>query len=282
MALVVADRVRETSTTDGTGTYTLLGAVLGHQAFSEVGDGNTTYYCATNGTDWEVGTGTYTLSGTTLARTTVHASSNSGSAVDWPTTGTRNIYGYLPATILDSLLSGGGSFSGPGSSTDNAVVRFDGTGGSTGQNSAVQIDDNGVIILVDQSADYGSPGAGFHALWVSDGTDSGFNMDLMFKNDANQVINLMHHGDVDDSFIGATGGAYPNTATAIYAGVAAGRENDATAEAAFVGGGRLNVAGAANVAIVGGQSNVQSSGTDRKSTRLNSSHIEESRIAGSG
>lgn len=145
MALVVADRVRETSTTTGTGTYTLAGAVLGHQSFSAIGDGNTCYYTATDGTDWEVGTGTYTASGTTLARTTVHASSNSGSAVDWPTTGFRNIYGDLPATVLDSLLSGGGSFSGPGSSTDNAIVRFDGTAGDTGQNSLVTIDDDGTV-----------------------------------------------------------------------------------------------------------------------------------------
>lgn len=142
MALVVADRLRETSTTAGTGTYTLAGAVIGHQSFSVVGDGNTTYYTATDGTDWEVGTGTYTASGTTLARTTIHASSNSGSAVDW-STGTRNIYGDLPAAVLDSLLSGGGGdFTGPGSSTDNALVRFDGTGGKTGQNSGVIIDDN--------------------------------------------------------------------------------------------------------------------------------------------
>lgn len=144
MALVVADRVREQTTSTGTGTYTLAGAVLGHQSFSVVGDGSTTYYCCTDGTDWEIGTGTYTASGTTLARTTVHASTNGGSAVDW-SAGTRNIYGVLPATVLDSLINptGAGDVVGPASSTDNAVARFDTTTGKLIQDSVVVVDDSG-------------------------------------------------------------------------------------------------------------------------------------------
>lgn len=83
MALVLADRVKETSTTSGTGTYTLAGATTGFQSFAVVGTGNTCYYFATDNTDWEVGIGTYTASGTTLARTTILASSNSNNAVSW-------------------------------------------------------------------------------------------------------------------------------------------------------------------------------------------------------
>ena len=96
MALVLKDRVKETTTTTGTGTYTLAGAVGGFEAFSEVGDGNTTYYACTDGTDFEVGVGTYTASGTTLARTTILQSSNSDAAVNW-TAGTRTIFCTLPA-----------------------------------------------------------------------------------------------------------------------------------------------------------------------------------------
>ena len=96
MALVLKDRVKETTTTTGTGTYTLAGAVTGFEAFSSVGDGNTTYYSCTDGTDFEVGIGTYTASGTTLARTTILQSSNSDSAVSW-SSGTKTIFCAQPA-----------------------------------------------------------------------------------------------------------------------------------------------------------------------------------------
>ena len=85
MALVLKDRVKETSTTTGTGTLTLGGAAAGFQSFSVIGDGNTTYYAIVDSAtgDWEVGLGTYTSSGTTLSRDIVLESTNSGSAVDF-------------------------------------------------------------------------------------------------------------------------------------------------------------------------------------------------------
>ena len=97
MALVVKDRVKETSTTSGTGTLTLAGAASGFQAFSAVGDGNTTYYAIIDGTDWEVGLGTYTSSGTTLARTTVLASTNSNNAVNL-SSDSKDVFVVYPAS----------------------------------------------------------------------------------------------------------------------------------------------------------------------------------------
>ena len=96
MALVLKDRVKETTTTTGTGTYTLAGAVTGFEAFSSIGNSNTTYYVCTDGTDFEVGIGTYTSSGTTLARTTILESSNSDSAVSW-SSGSKTIFCSQPA-----------------------------------------------------------------------------------------------------------------------------------------------------------------------------------------
>lgn len=98
MALVIADRVKETTTTTGTGTVTLAGAEDGFQSFAAVGDGNTTYYTITDDTDWEVGIGTYTSSGTTLSRDTILSSSNSGSAVNW-SAGSKDVFVTVPASV---------------------------------------------------------------------------------------------------------------------------------------------------------------------------------------
>lgn len=98
MALVVKDRVKSSTTTTGTGTITLGAAAIGFQAFSVIGDGNTTYYTITdtvNGT-WEVGIGTYTASGTTLSRDTVLESSNSGSLVNFAA-GSKDVFVAYPA-----------------------------------------------------------------------------------------------------------------------------------------------------------------------------------------
>jgi len=96
MALVVKDRVQVTSTTTGTGTFTLGSAVAGFQDFSAIGDGNTCYYAIVGGSEWEVGLGTYTSSGTTLSRDTILESSNSGSAVNF-SAGTKNVFVTYPA-----------------------------------------------------------------------------------------------------------------------------------------------------------------------------------------
>lgn len=98
MALVLADRVLETTTSTGSGTITLAGATAGYQSFSVVGNGNTTFYviAAQSGTDWEVGIGTYTASGTTLSRDTVLSSSAGGAKVTF-SSGTKNVFVNYPA-----------------------------------------------------------------------------------------------------------------------------------------------------------------------------------------
>jgi len=96
MALVVKDRVQETTVTVGTIALVLTGAVSGFQSFSVIGDGNTTYYAIVGGTEWEVGIGTYTALGTILSRDTILESSNGGTAVNF-SAGTKNVFVTYPA-----------------------------------------------------------------------------------------------------------------------------------------------------------------------------------------
>lgn len=107
MALVLADRVRETTVSNGTSAVTLGGAYTGFQTFLDaIGNSNTTYYTISNVVtgEWEVGIGTYTSSGNTLSRDTVLSSSNAGSLVSF-TTGTKDVFVTQPAeraVYLDS------------------------------------------------------------------------------------------------------------------------------------------------------------------------------------
>ena len=100
MALIVNDRVKETSTTTGTGTFSLAGAETGYESFvSGIGTGNTTYYAIelNSAGEFEVGIGTVTdASPDTLSRTTVISSSNSDNKVDF-SAGTKNVFCTLPA-----------------------------------------------------------------------------------------------------------------------------------------------------------------------------------------
>ena len=144
MAFAVADRVRETTTTTGTGTLNLGGAVSGFRTFvSGIGDGNVTYYAIVHRTaaEFEIGIGTVTDASTdTLSRTTVLSSSNSNSAVSF-SAGTKDVFCTQPAskavfednnadvTLPDDLILGSDSavlkF---GADSDTTLTHTDGTG----------------------------------------------------------------------------------------------------------------------------------------------------------
>jgi len=102
MALVINDRVKETTTTTGTGTVSLAGAVTGFETFAAgVGNSNTTYYAIVHQTanEFEVGLGTLDGDSSDLTRTTVISSSNSDSAVDFAA-GTKDVFCTIPASKL--------------------------------------------------------------------------------------------------------------------------------------------------------------------------------------
>ena len=102
MALVINDRVKETTTTTGTGAVSLGGAVTGFETFAAgIGNSNTVYYCIAHQdqAEFEVGLGTLNGDSSTLTRTTVISSSNSDSAVDFAS-GTKDVFCTIPASKL--------------------------------------------------------------------------------------------------------------------------------------------------------------------------------------
>jgi hypothetical protein len=97
MALVLKDRVKETSTSIGTGTITLAGSPTGFRSFADIGNGNTTYYTIAGNSEWEVGLGTYTASGTTLSRDTVLSNSLGTTALINFSAGSKDVFVTYPS-----------------------------------------------------------------------------------------------------------------------------------------------------------------------------------------
>lgn len=136
---------RMTTATTGTGTITLGSAATGFLSFATAGvsDGESITYAIEDGNSREIGRGTYTAAGTTLSRT-VLKSTNAGSAI--------NLSGTAQVFITDAAED---HIAGPSSATDNAVVRFDGTGGATIQNSVVTVDDTTGTLATSGGGDLG-------------------------------------------------------------------------------------------------------------------------------
>jgi hypothetical protein len=204
MALVVKDRVQETSTTTGTGTLTLSGAASGYQSFSSaIGNGNTTYYAISNGTDWEVGIGT--VGSGTLSRDTVLESSNAGSLVDF-SAGVKTVFCTYPAERSVNTQDIGVSIQAYDADTakyDDTTANFVGTLQNGGSNVLVDSDIGSTVEAYDstilKSASIGV-------------TVQGYDADTAKYDDvtANFVGTLQNGGSnvVVDSDIGSTVQAY--------------------------------------------------------------------------
>lgn len=175
MALVLKDRVQETATANTTVSFTCTGAVTGFQAFSVIGNTNTTFYTGTDVSgNWESGIGTYTTAGTLVTRTTILASSNGGSAVTF--SGTVTLFVSYPATKSINLdASGNASPLGTVASGTwqgaTVGVAYGGTGvtASSGANSVVLRDanQNAAINRINQSNTVTTSAAGTTTLTVA-------------------------------------------------------------------------------------------------------------------
>ena len=148
MALVLANRVQESATANTTVSFTLTGSVAGFQSFAVIGDTNTTFYSATDGSgNWEVGLGTYSTTGPTLTRTTIYASSNSNNAVTF--SGAVNVFVTYPSGRSVNLDASGnvsalGTIASGTWQGATVGVAYGGTGvtASSGVNSVVLRDAN--------------------------------------------------------------------------------------------------------------------------------------------
>lgn len=198
MALLLKDRVKETTATTGTGDITLAGAVDGFQTFGAVlANADTTYYAISHrdANEWEVGLGTYNSTAGTITRTTVLESSNSGSAVSF-TSGTKDIFITLPAekaVALDSndVLSVGnittsGYLRGPATFTIDPAAHGDDTGTvviagnlqvdgttTTINSTTVTIDDLNLVLASGAASAAAANGAGI----TVDGASASFTYD---------------------------------------------------------------------------------------------------------
>jgi hypothetical protein len=214
MALAINNRVRETTTTTGTGAVTLGGAVDGFQTFAAgIGNSNTTYYAISLNTsnEWEVGLGTLNGDSSTLTRTTVLESSNSDSAVDF-SAGSKEIFCTLPsekAVYLDASDAQVGGFSSLAAdttpqlggnldvngndivSTSDADIDIipNGTGDVNLGADTVQVGDN------DANATITTQGTGDLILNTNNGTNAG-NITLLDGANANISITPNGTGDV--------------------------------------------------------------------------------------
>ena len=181
MALVINNRVRETTSTTGTGAVTLGGAVGGFQTFAAgIGNSNTTYYAISLNTanEWEVGLGTLNGDSSTLTRTTVLESSNSDSAVDF-SAGSKEVFCTLPsekAVYLDA--------------SDNQVGGFSSLAADTSPQLGGDLDVNGQDIVSTSNADIdiipngsGDVNLGADAVQIGD-------------NDANATLTTQGTGDL--------------------------------------------------------------------------------------
>ena len=136
MPLIVADRVKETTATTGTGTVNLGGAASGFIGFvAGIGNGNTCYYSIVGATEWEVGIGTVTDAATdTLSRTTVLSSSNANALVNF-SAGTKDVFVTIPASFfLTAATAGSILFAGAAGvpQQDNANLFWDDTNNRLG------------------------------------------------------------------------------------------------------------------------------------------------------
>lgn len=240
MAFVIADRVKETSTTTGTGTLTLAGAVTGFTTFAAVGNGNTCTYAIiavdANGVptgEWETGIGTYTSSGTTLSRGVIK-SSNANALVSF-SAGTKHVIctdvaGYATPLVMATT-------------ANRAIQVADQTALSSPAGNARG---KGAVDLQIKRGGATQVASGFYAT-ISGGSSN-------YATGAFASVGGGNYCKASGNY-GRVGGGRSILNTGSHAVVGGGASNNCTGNYAFIGGGKINHAYTSYSVICGGKSN---------------------------
>ena len=238
MTFLLADRVQVTATANTTVSFTLSGAMTSYQSFAAIGNGNTTYYGATDGTNWETGIGTYSTTGPTLTRTTILSSSNSGSAVTF--SGTVTVWVDYPsekAVIVNDLGDvlvnqstdqGTGVLQVTGQSTFNGVVTDKSLNLQGGNNLVTYSQDftNAAWVVTNTvvSGTYLAPDGTTTAQLIADNSTNGLHrISQTYVGNGNQYAFSLYAAPNTSNFIGlfnsnTSQGAFFNVSTGVFTG----------------------------------------------------------------
>jgi len=263
MALVLKDRVKETTSTSGTGSITLLGPVQGYQGFSSIGDGNTTYYTIASASEWEVGIGTYSAG--ILSRDTVLSSSASGAKVGF-SSGVKDVFVTYPATkatTTDTLPVTGSISTASPNDTVNVASLVAATSSANGDLALVPKGTGALIGDIPTGTAAGGNKRGNYAVdWqtlrvAADQVASGIAA-VIGGGENNKSTNFdstVAGGSTNQAtgIASTVGGGSSNQATGNQSTVAGGSSNLATNSQATIGGGRFNAASGQYATIAGGQ-----------------------------
>lgn len=226
MTLVLADRVKETSGTTGTGDMALAGATTGFQRFADaIGDGNTTYYAISlvGGGEFEVGIGTYIASTNSISRDTVLQSSNSDNPVNF-STGTKDVFVVYPANR--AVVVEGTSVNIPNAAT--VPISGGGTGAGTASTARSNL---GLELGVDvqaydvNTAKYDDATANFTGVLQNGGSNVVVDSDIGSTVQAYDV-NTAKYDDATANFTGTLQEGGQNVVTADEVGTIASQDSD--------------------------------------------------------
>lgn len=254
MPLILKDRVKETTTTSGTGSVTLAGAAQGFQGFSSIGDGNTTYYTIAGVAEWEVGIGTYSAG--VLSRDTVLGSSANGSKVAF-SAGVKDVFCTLPAdkALVSDTLPVTFAFNVASPNTTVNVASL--TSAVVTANGDLALATKGTGALLGQVPTGTAAGGNKRGTYSVDLQLSRANAaDVASGNSS--VIAGGYANKASGSFEATVGGGSYNAATAIRSSILGGHSNTASGNGSTICGGLENTSSNTNSFLGGGRGNIAS------------------------